>query len=28
VTNNGCMSAHFEHMILITANGPVIMTKR
>ena len=28
VTNNGCMSAHFEHMILITSNGPVIMTKR
>ena len=28
VTDNGCMSAHFEHMILITANGPVIMTKR
>jgi methionyl aminopeptidase len=28
VTDNGCMSAHFEHMILITANGPVILTKR
>ena len=28
VTDNGCWSAHFEHMILITANGPVIMTKR
>ena len=28
VTNNGTWSAHFEHMILITANGPVIMTKR
>lgn len=28
VTDSGSMSAHFEHMILITANGPVIMTKR
>lgn len=28
VTDNGLWSAHFEHMILITANGPVIMTKR
>lgn len=28
VTDNGCWSAHFEHMILITGNGPVIMTKR
>ena len=28
VTDSGSWSAHFEHMILITANGPVIMTKR
>lgn len=28
VTDSGSVSAHFEHMILITANGPVIMTKR
>ena len=28
VTDSGSASAHFEHMVLITANGPVIMTKR
>ena len=28
VTNNGSWSAHFEHMILISENGPVILTKR
>ncbi len=28
VTDNGCWSAHFEHMILISENGPVILTKR
>lgn len=28
VTDSGSWSAHFEHMVLITANGPVIMTKR
>lgn len=28
VTNSGSNSAHFEHMILISANGPVILTKR
>ena len=28
VTNDHAWSAHFEHMILITGNGPVIMTKR
>lgn len=28
VTDSGSYSAHFEHMIHITANGPVILTKR
>ncbi len=28
VTDNGSWAAHFEHEILITANGPVILTKR
>ena len=28
VTDNGCWAAHFEHEVLITANGPVILTKR
>lgn len=28
VTDNGSWSAHFEHMILISENGPVILTKR
>lgn len=28
VTDSGSCSAHFEHMVLVTANGPVIMTKR
>ena len=28
VTDNGCWAAHFEHMILISENGPVILTKR
>lgn len=28
VTDSGSYSAHFEHEILITANGPVILTKR
>lgn len=28
VTDSGSWSAHFEHEILITANGPVILTKR
>lgn len=27
LTNSGSLSAHFEHEILITANGPVILTK-
>ena len=26
-TNSGSLSAHYEHEILITANGPVILTK-
>lgn len=28
VTDSGSWAAHFEHEILITANGPVILTKR
>lgn len=28
VTDSGSWSAHFEHEVLITANGPVILTKR
>ena len=28
VTDSGSNSAHFEHMILISDNGPVILTKR
>jgi len=28
VTDSGSYSAHFEHMVHITANGPVILTKR
>ena len=26
-TKNGCLSAHFEHMIAITPDGPVILTE-
>ena len=28
VTDDGSLSAHFEHTIIITADGPVIATKR
>jgi methionyl aminopeptidase len=27
VTKNGSLSAHFEHMIAITPDGPVILTQ-
>jgi len=27
-TNSGSISAHFEHTIAITSNGPIVMTKR
>ncbi len=27
VTKDGCLSAHFEHTIAITENGPVILSK-
>jgi methionyl aminopeptidase len=27
LTKDGSLSAHFEHTVLITDNGPVIMTK-
>lgn len=26
VTKDGCLSAHFEHTVVVTANGPVVLT--
>jgi methionyl aminopeptidase len=27
VTRDGCLSAHFEHTVAVSSNGPVILTE-